>query len=74
MIKDFLARLLPANIAGILGVVQVVFPLARELIIVVMRIVAVFIPSIGVLIPKVVDSLSAIEAGFEKFKNIFLGD
>ena len=69
---DFLKRLIPKNVAGVLGVVQTVIPLARELIIVVIRIVAVFIPSWEKYIDSATQITHSIEEGFRKLKNFFL--
>lgn len=71
----FIKKLIPGNIAGIIGVVQVLVPLARELVVVVVRIIDVFTPGAGMepLIVNIVKVFDKIEAGFASFKNMFLG-
>jgi len=71
----FIQKLIPHNIAGILGVVQVLVPLVRELVIVVIRIVDILTPDKGLepLIVSTTNVFSKIEAGVESFKNLFLG-
>jgi len=71
---DLIKKLIPKNIAGILGVVQVAFPLVRELLMVVVRICAVIIPGDNddKVIAKIKEVFDKIECNYEKFKNIFL--
>lgn len=73
--NTFTKKLIPNNIAGIIGVVQTVIPLARELVIVVIRIIDIFTPDKGLapMIDKVHNIFVSIETGIEKFKNMFLG-
>lgn len=70
----FIKKLIPANIAGIIGIVQVLIPLIRELLIVLIRIVDVLTPDKGLepIIVKIVKIAKMIEDGIEKFKNMFL--
>ena len=70
--KKFLKRLIPENIAGILGVAQVAIPLVREFAILALRIVSVFKPSWGVFIPKISSVMTSVEEGFVKAKDFFL--
>ena len=72
----FIKKLIPANIAAIIGIVQVVVPLARELVIAAIRIVDVLTPSKGLepLIVKTVAVFATIEGGVNSFKNMFLGE
>ena len=72
---DFIRKLIPANIAGIIGVAQVLVPLVRELLIVAIRIVDVLTPKVGLepIIVKVKAVCDGAEAGINKLKNMFLG-
>ena len=70
----FLKKLIPKNIAGILGVVQTAIPFVRELLMLITRICAILIPGdkddkIVAIIKKGFD---AFEKGFEKLKGFFL--
>jgi hypothetical protein len=69
-----LKKLVPKNIAGILGLIQTIIPVVRELLMVITRICAIAIP--GDRDDKIVASIrkyfDIFEAGFEKFKNFFL--
>ena len=71
---NFLKRLIPKNIAGIIGVVEAVFNVIRELLIVAARICATIIP--GDADDKIVAKIRAIfdkvEAVFEKIKSFLL--
>ena len=71
----FFKKLIPNNIAGIIGVIQTLVPLARELVIVVIRIVDVLTPDKGLepIIVKTKKIFDNIEKGIETFKNFFLG-
>lgn len=73
---NFIKKLIPKNIAGILGVVQTVIPFIREILMLATRICAVLIP--GDKDDKIIAAIKNIfdkfEKGFEKFKNIFLGE
>ncbi len=71
----FFKKLIPNNIAAIIGVAQVLVPLVRELAVVVIRIVDIFTPGAGLeaLIVTVVSVFTKIETGVDKLKNMFLG-
>ena len=43
-VKEWFKRILPKNIAGILGVVQQAVPLVKEILIVAIRLAAIVIP------------------------------
>lgn len=70
-----LQKLIGNNIAGIIGILQLVVPLLRELIIVGIRLVDVLLPGAGLepLIVKVSEVLGKVEAGIVWIKNTFLG-
>jgi len=71
---DFLKKLVPKNIAGILGLIQTAIPIIRELLMVVTRICAILIPGDrdDKIVAKIKAAFDAFEAAFEKFKNFFL--
>ena len=71
---SFLTKLIPKNIAGFLGLLEVVIPLVRELVIVVIRLLAVLMPNkvSEDLIEKVTDIADKIQYGFDKVKDFFL--
>jgi len=66
MIKNLLMKLIPKNIAGILGVIQTAIPFVREILILATRICAVLIP--GDKDDKIV---AAIKKGFDSFEGVF---
>jgi len=72
---NFIKKLIPANIASIIGIAQVLVPLTRELLITLVRIVDVLTPKTGLepIIVKIVSVSAAIENIINKFKNMFLG-
>lgn len=72
---NFIKKLIPANIASIIGIAQVLVPLTRELLITLVRIVDVLTPKTGLepIIVKIVSVSAAIENTINKFKNMFLG-
>ena len=72
IIKGFLKRLVPKNLAGIIGVVQKVVPIAREFIVVGCRLVAIFIPKAENLIEPIGDVFDRIDEAIEVIKNWFL--
>lgn len=71
---NFLKRLIPKNVAGIIGVVEAVFNVIRELLMVAARICATVIP--GDKDDKIVAKIRAVfdkvEEGFEKVKDFLL--
>jgi len=75
MIKKLLRKLIPKNIAGFLGLLQVALPLIRELIMVVIRLLAVLLPGKldDELVAKVRKVFDQIEEVFVKYlKDIWL--
>jgi len=72
----FIKKLIPGNIAAIIGVVQVIVPLARELVVTAIRIIDVLTPGKGLepLIVKTVAIFGSIEGAINSFKNMFLGE
>ena len=71
----FFKKLIPHNIAGIIGIAQLVIPLAKEITIAVVRIIDILTPDTGMepLIVKVAGIFDSVTAGINKFKNMFLG-
>jgi len=72
--KDLLRKLIPKNIAGIIGLVQTAIPVIRELLVVITRVCAIIIPGdkddkIVAVIVKIFDSFEDI---FNKIKGFFL--
>ncbi len=72
---NFIKKLIPHNIAGIIGIVQQVVPLAKEVVIAVIRVVDVLTPGTGLepVIVKTGSIFDSITNGINKFKNMFLG-
>ncbi len=73
--NNFLKKLIPHNIAAIIGIVQLIVPLAKEVVIAAIRIVDILTPDKGLepVIVKVAGIFDAITNGINKFKNMFLG-
>ena len=73
--NTFLKKLIPHNTAAIIGIVQLVVPLAKEIVIAVIRIVDVLTPDKGLepVIVKTSEIFDKITGGINKFKNMFLG-
>ena len=71
----FFKKLIPHNIAGIIGIVQQIVPLAKEIVIAAIRIIDILTPDKGLepLIVKIAEIFDKITAGINKFKNFFLG-
>lgn len=71
----FFKKLIPHNIAAIIGVVQLIIPLAKEITIAAIRIVDILTPSNGLepLIVKVAGIFDNVTSGINQFKNYFLG-
>lgn len=69
-----LKKLIPKNVAGVIGVIQALVPLVRELVIVIVRIFSILMPEKvnESLIVKVKSGLDTVEGLVEKFKNFFL--
>jgi len=72
---NFIKKLIPNNIAAIIGIVQQVIPLAKEITIAAIRIIDIFTPGEGLepLILKTSSIFDNVTAGINKFKNMFLG-
>ena len=66
----FLKKLIPKNIAGILGVIQTAIPFVREVLMLATRICAALIPGDkdDKVIAKIREVFDQLEAGFEKLK------
>jgi len=74
MIKSLLRKLIPKNLAGIVGLIQSALPLIREFLMVITRICAVLIPGNkdDLLVEKIGDFFDGFEEIFEKIKDFFL--
>jgi len=72
--SSFLKKLVPKNIAGILGLIQTAIPVIRELLMMLTRLCAVVIPGDkdDKIIAAIKKGFDAFEAVFEKLKNFFL--
>ncbi len=72
--QNFLKRLIPKNVAGIVGVIEAIINVIRELLIVAARICATVIP--GDADDKIVAKIKAIfdkvEGAFERIKSFLL--
>lgn len=73
--NNFLKKLIPNNIAAIIGIVQLIVPLAKELVIAAIRIIDILTPDKGLepVIVKTAAIFDGITNGINKFKNMFLG-
>ena len=73
--NTFLKKLIPHNIAAIIGIAQQVIPLAKEVVIAVIRIVDILTPGTGLepVIVKTASIFDTITGAINKFKNMFLG-
>lgn len=54
---EFLKRLIPKNIAALIGIISQIVPLLREVLIGVVRIIAVFVPAVETWI-SVIENIS----------------
>lgn len=74
-IKSFILKLIPKNIAGILGIVQLVIPALREVIMAGLRLAAIIMPVkvTEASIVKVKEIADKIEVGFDTVKRVLLG-
>ena len=74
IITEWLKRIVPKNIAGIIGVVQALVPLVKELVVVVIRIAAIVVPGKlpETLIVKVQGISDKIEGLVTRVKNLLL--
>lgn len=72
---NFIKKLIPNNIAAIIGIVQLVVPLAKEIAIAAIRIIDIFTPGEGLepVIVKTSGIFDGITNAINKFKNMFLG-
>jgi len=77
-LKNLIQKLIPANIAGILGVIGTLIPLVRELVMVGLRIADVIMTVfakpdvIDPIIVKVGNIFDTIQGGWDKIKDFFL--
>ncbi len=72
--KNLLSKLIPKNIAGILGVAQTVISIIKELLMVATRICTTIIPGDAddKIVEKISNIFAKVEGGFEKVKNFLL--
>ena len=70
-----LKKLIPKNIAGILGLVQTIIPVVRELFMVTIRLLSILMPGKvdDELVAKVRSICDKIESGFDAIKRFLLG-
>lgn len=71
--KDFLRKLIPKNVAGIIGLIQSLIPVIREALMLATRICAI-IPGVkdDVIVAAIKKAFDAFEKIFEKVKDFFL--
>jgi multisubunit Na+/H+ antiporter MnhE subunit len=71
----FFKKLIPHNIAAIIGIIQLIIPLIKEIIIAVIRIIDILTPDKGLepVIVRVSGIFDGITNGINNFKNMFLG-
>jgi multisubunit Na+/H+ antiporter MnhE subunit len=71
----FFKKLIPHNIAAIIGIIQLIVPLVKEIIIAVIRIIDILTPDQGLepVIVRTAGIFDSITAAINKFKNMFLG-
>lgn len=72
--SSFFKKLIPKNIAGMLGLIQTAIPIIRELLMVITRLCAVVIPGEkdDEIIEKIRDAFDTFEEYYERIKNFFL--
>jgi multisubunit Na+/H+ antiporter MnhE subunit len=73
--NTFIKKLIPHNLAAIIGIVQVIVPLLKEIVIALIRIIDVLTPDKGLepMIVKTAAIFDGITNAINKFKNMFLG-
>ena len=71
----FFKKLIPHNLAAIIGIIQLIIPLVKEITIAVIRIIDILTPGTGLepVIVKVTAGFDGITASINGFKNMFLG-
>jgi multisubunit Na+/H+ antiporter MnhE subunit len=71
----FFKKLIPHNLAAIIGIIQLVVPLVKEITIAVIRIIDILTPDKGLepIIVNVSAGFDKITASINSFKNMFLG-
>ena len=71
----FFKKLIPHNLAAIIGIVQLIVPLVKEIVIAVIRIIDILTPDKGLepVIVNVANGFDRITASINSFKNMFLG-
>jgi hypothetical protein len=73
--STFFKKLIPHNIAALIGVAQLVVPLLKEVVIGVIRIIDILTPDKGLepVIVKTAAIFDGLTAKINSFKNMFLG-
>lgn len=71
---NFLAKLIPKNIAGIIGVIEAVFTVIRELLMVAARVCATVIPGDAddKMVAKIKEVFDKIDSVFKQIKDFLL--
>ena len=72
-ITNLLKRLIPKNIAGILGVIGVIIPLIKEFLVAAVRVIAVFIPPMEKWIAKLDTFFANLTKAYDSIKRVLLG-
>lgn len=72
---SLISKLFPKNFASIVGIIQVIIPALREVIMAILRLLAILMPArvTEKLIVKVKEKADWIEKGFDKVKRLLLG-
>ena len=72
---SLLSKIFPKNLAGILGIVQLIIPALRAVVMATLRLLAILMPAqiTEKLIVKVKNAADKIEGGFDKVKRLLLG-
>jgi hypothetical protein len=73
--STFFKKLIPHNIAAIIGIAQQIIPLLKEVVIAAIRIVDILTPDKGLepVIVKTAAFFDSITSKINSFKNMFLG-
>ncbi len=73
--STFFKKLIPHNIAALIGIASLIIPLLKEIVIAGIRIVDILTPDTGLepLIVKTAALFDGISAKINTFKNMFLG-
>ena len=72
-ITNLLRRLIPENIAGILGIIGIVIPLIKEALVAIVRVVAVLITPLKTWIAKLDTFFANLTKAYDSIKRVLLG-